>query len=366
MQHALVLVLSLISTLCQSCSYVEICVPASPTVIGRTMELASRFNDWEVTAYPANATDTSLPRGYSFVSVDGLLKRDFLPMLRVPTEGINEHGFTISALTLRQSQYQASQSSRPQVYFWEVLGLLLRSARTVREAIAVLEETLVVGAGVVERSIGGLHWAMNDPSGDGVVMEYIQGVLTLHNNTVGVLTNDPPFEWHLHNLNNYVSLQTGWPRQSAAVQVDTSIGMVPETVSHGLNLMGLPGDASPPSRFARMFYLRQFAVSSVMRPTTKEECIAVATGLINNVHLIKGTVARANDVESFEYTPFSVIKIPATRELLFRTYSDMQWQRVRLGDLKLDGATSIVRLKVSQTELGIRDVTASLQPVSLA
>lgn len=327
------------------------------------MELGGRFNDWEVTAYPANATDTSLPRGFNFVSVDGLLKRDLLPDLRSPAEGINEHGFTISTQTLKQSKYQTPTKNRPQMSFVDVTGRLLRAARTVREAISVLQETVVTGGGALQDIAGGFHWPMADATGDSVVVEYINGQLIVHNNTVGVCTNDPPFDWHLHNLNNYVGLKTGWPRQSTAVRVDTEVGTVPEAVSHGMNLLGLPGDSSPPSRFARLFYLRQFALSSAARPTNVEESIVVATGLINNMHLIKGTVARENELSSFEYTPFSVIKIPASRELLFRSYSDMQWRRVRLDDLKLSSATRIVRLKVSQTEVGIRDVTESLQPV---
>jgi choloylglycine hydrolase len=36
-------------------------------------------------------------------------------------------------------------------------------------------------------------------------------VLRLHNNTaVGVMTNDPTWDWHLQNLNNYVALQPTW------------------------------------------------------------------------------------------------------------------------------------------------------------
>ena len=34
-----------------------------------------------------------------------------------------------------------------------------------------------------------------------MVVEYLQGSLQLHNNTVGVLTNDPDYIWHLRNPN---------------------------------------------------------------------------------------------------------------------------------------------------------------------
>lgn len=38
------------------------------------------------------------------------------------------------------------------------------------------------------------------------MVDYKAGSLRVHKNTVGVLTNDPAFEWHLENLDNYVGL----------------------------------------------------------------------------------------------------------------------------------------------------------------
>jgi len=56
-----------------------------------------------------------------------------------------------------------------------------------------------------------MHWAMADATGDSVVIEYLDGVLHVNNNTVGVMTNDPDYQWHLYNLNNYVNLSPRWP-----------------------------------------------------------------------------------------------------------------------------------------------------------
>ena len=46
--------------------------------------------------------------------------------------------------------------------------------------------------------------ARRDAEGQSIVVEYVKGELRLHNNTkVGVMTNDPTWDWHLQNLNNY-------------------------------------------------------------------------------------------------------------------------------------------------------------------
>lgn len=42
-----------------------------------------------------------------------------------------------------------------------------------------------------------LHWAIADSEGNSIVVEYINGSLNIHNNDVGVLTNDPDYIWHL-------------------------------------------------------------------------------------------------------------------------------------------------------------------------
>ena len=59
--------------------------------------------------------------------------------------------------------------------------------------------------------------------------------------------------WHLRNLDNYVGLSAQWPSGGDGISVKTQVGMHPSANFHGLNLLGLPGDYSPASRFVRVF-----------------------------------------------------------------------------------------------------------------
>lgn len=345
-----------------ACSYVELIVDKNTTVIGRTMELATRFASWSVEMYPRNATKTPLAPGYGFLSVDGTLSVGG-SVLRIPVEGINEHGFTISTQTLRSSVYQSAESSLPTVGFSTVAARLLRQAATVDEAIALLRGWRVVAeVPIIQKLESGTHWALNDAMGHSVVVEYLAGQLTVSNNSVGVLTNDPQYSWHLQNLNTHASLQLGWPKVPASIQVPSSEGVIPRVIGHGFNLAGLPGDSSPPARFTRLFYLRQFA-QATQGWSSIDEAVVATTGLINNVHLIKGTVARGSSLASYEYTPFAVIKIPSARDFLFRSYADMQWRRVRLSELDWTGSR-LVSWVVDESELNIKDMTHNFQPKS--
>ena len=74
--------------------------------------------------------------------------------------------------------------------------------------------------------------------------------LQIYENPVGVLTNNPPFSYHLHNLCNYRNL-TREPGESR---------FAPELPlkawSRGMGAIGLPGDLSSASRFVRAAFTR--------------------------------------------------------------------------------------------------------------
>ena len=161
----------------------------------------------------------------------------------------------------------------------------------------------------------------------------------MHNNTVGILTNDPDFTWQLRNLNNFVSLRSTYAEQEIGIGVDSPAGFpnlkIPSAVGVGQNLLGLPGDYSPPSRFIRVFYLKEYAMLK-NPPKTVNDSITLATGLLNTVYINKGTVA-APPGELPDFTQYTVLKIPknskGSPEFYFKDYVNTKWRKVNLGDL---------------------------------
>ena len=53
-----------------------------------------------------------------------------------------------------------------------------------------------------------LHWMISDKNSS-IVIEPLKNGLKIYENPVGVLTNNPTFDYHLMNLNNYMSLNEG-------------------------------------------------------------------------------------------------------------------------------------------------------------
>lgn len=299
----LALLLLLASQRVDSCSYVRVSTNLSGDVIGRTMELsgegsADRALNWTVSVHPSGelfhpnslCTGTNGWRSvYSFVSVD-LWGFYAAP---IPSEGMNEHGLTVSQHTLYQSQYQSLAASKTPLCFNDLTSWVLGSFTTVAQVLLALQDNITLVQTGVQRSGSPidsayfLHWAVDDASGGHVVIEYVNGKLLVHDNAVGVLTNDPDFTYHLRHLNSFASLSQRWP--DPAFATSTEIGAVPQPIGHGFDLMGLPGDSSPPSRFVRLFYLKQFATR--IAPKSLAEGVSLAAALLSTIWIPKHTVA---------------------------------------------------------------------------
>lgn len=67
----------------------------------------------------------------------------------------------------------------------------------------------------------------------------------IYDNPVGVLTNNPPFNYQLFNLNNYRSLSSQTPQNNFSNKIDLNV------YSRGMGGIGLPGDLSSASRFGK-------------------------------------------------------------------------------------------------------------------
>lgn len=325
------------------CSYVELPVPDAKAVngtsfvIGRTMELGNDgarkglwFPDafWQVHVHPRG---TWGPLG--FVSVDETLANRTVTSI---DEGMNEAGLTVSAQTLRESEYeqvQAGDSAADVVTFPELLPSLLGACANVSQALDWLEGHRVVSA----PGYGKSHWALADASGRSVVVEYLRGRRVVFENTPRVMTNDPPLDWQWRNLNTYVNLNPAFPHQNDFMAVETSVGAVPRAVGHGWNLFGLPGDGSPPSRFVQLFYQRGYCMRTAP-PKSVDDAMVLATGLLNKVFIPLGTFAADGEAtgDSPEYTPYAVLKVPFQKEFLFRGYRNLMWKRLNLNHIDFD------------------------------
>lgn len=100
----------------------------------------------------------------------------------------------------------------------------------------------------------GLHWIIADKTG-AVTVESTKNGLFVYENPAGVLTNNPPFETQMFLLNQYMSLSPKQPENHFGTELPLS------AYSRGMGALGLPGDLSSTSRFARAAFARANSVS---------------------------------------------------------------------------------------------------------
>lgn len=80
-----------------------------------------------------------------------------------------------------------------------------------------------------------LRYSIIDSTGDAMILEYAKNGLKLYKNSVGVITNSPPHEMHLANLNHFSFL-------SRLIRPSLNASFTP---------MVIPGDYTSTSRFIR-------------------------------------------------------------------------------------------------------------------
>merc|ERR1712048_237024 len=297
-----------------------------------------------------------------------------LAQVTVVTDGMNEKGLTLGTQTLYRSEYpmwdeQSLNQNKTLVWTLRLAGWLLGNFANVTEVEQAMQATDVVVSNLGLPREAGFHWSIADAHGNSIVLEFQQGQPKIYRNTVGVMTNDPFFPWQVENLNSYSFLQpdlresTGIPGISVDVgQILAGQSVVPFNMGHGFNLGGIPGDASPPSRFVKTFFQRQVTLRN-SPPANLDEYLVLATGLLNSVFIpvgLTGPDPKRAGITG-DHTSYATIRIPQTGFYAFRTYSDMQWQFINVSALNFEHEAQIA-MKVGR--FGYHDVTATLATAS--
>jgi choloylglycine hydrolase len=194
------------------------------------------------------------------------------------TDGLNEKGLSIGTLWLTATKYpDASKLPREKVIqIADVAHWILGSFATVDEVKKGLKNVVVTGVPYKQMNnmFFPLHLAIHDRNKKSIVVEFVGEKVQIYDNPYNVLTNDPPFPEHVKNLDNYKDLTNTWT------------GMV-----------GLPGDSTPPSRFARIYTLNRIIAKS---KNTREA--------INNANHILNRVTLVNDEIKGRMTEYGIIR----------------------------------------------------------
>ena len=168
-------------------------------------------------------------------------------------EGLNQVGLSAGLFYFpKVGSYPKYDSSQKDITIsdTEFVAWILGSFETVEDVISALRSVRVVAT---DSRAQNLHWRVADKYGRQIVIEYMDGIPMVYENNLGVLTNSPEYPWHITNLNNYINLKPGTDSGHAFGDIQLS------PIGHGSNMLGLPGDMTPPSRFVRVAFYQNSA-----------------------------------------------------------------------------------------------------------
>ena len=179
---------------------------------------------------------------------------------------------------------------------FELIPWLLGQCATVADAEKLLARINILKENFSEElPVSPLHWIISDRERS-ITLESVKSGVKIYENPVGVLTNNPTFDYHLFNLNNYMSLSKGDP-QNTFFGEGQEISL--KTYSRGMGALGLPGDASSMSRFVKATFVKTNARSG----DSEEESVSQFFHILRSVEMQRGCVLLGNGL--YEITVYS-------------------------------------------------------------
>lgn len=314
---------------------------------GRTNEYPGMQPD-ELTYFPAGTLIESVTpdgeKGMSFktkYAIFGATLKGMTPNAKQDTihEAVNDQGmsFTTNAFT-RNGQFKITMPPEKVLSVVDYGAWVLGNFKTTDEVKKAIENGEVnVWLPNIESMwnlLAPVHFAVYDKSGGAIVIEFVGGETQVYDNTVRVMTNDPPFPWHLDHMNNYARL-TNVDKNSGQFQ-----GLKVQAPDSGGALAGLPSSNTSPDRFVKAAYYSNYA----LKASSPEEAIQTLSHVMNNFDRplditidepsnTSGGESVQSKAATSEATYFTVMNDLSQNHFYIRTIKQINYVRFDVGEL---------------------------------
>ncbi len=244
-------------------------------------------------------------------------------------DGANEHGLAMAGLNFPENAYYAPLAEgKDNIAPFEVIPWLLGQCKTVSEAKVLLSRINITDISFSDSLPNSpLHFIISDGE-ECLTVEPMQSGLHIYENKIGVLTNNPPFPYQLKALENYNGLRI----DNAKVMKNTKLGY--SDYCQGLGAVGLPGDVSSMSRFARIAFLKEHSISN----DGESASVSQFFHLLSSVEMIYG--ACKTDEGNFDFTGYTSCINTDRGIYYYTTYSNRRINAVDMHKTDLNGDTT--------------------------
>lgn len=259
-------------------------------------------------------------------------------------DAVNEHGLGMAALNFPENAvYFAPQEEADNVAPFEFIPWILGQCQNLAQARRLLSRVNLAAIPFSEQlPLSPLHWMIADRDG-ALTVESMRDGLHVHDNPVGVLTNNPPFDYHLTNLCNYMHLSPHEPENSFSERLRL------KPYSRGMGALGLPGDLSSASRFVKAAFVKENAVSG----ESEWESVNQFFHILASVAQQRGCVPRGEG--EYEITRYSACCNTDKGVYYYTTYENSRIIGVDLQREPLDGEALRCYELIEEQEIWIQN-----------
>lgn len=291
---------------------------------GRNLDLEYSFQE-AVTVTPRNfpfifRMAKSLPNHYAIIGIATVSKN--YPLYY---EATNEMGLSMAGLNFPGNAFYTDPiAGKDNIAPFELIPWILGQCSHVAEAKALLENINIAAIPFSSAfSLSPLHWILADAT-ESINIEAMKSGIVISDNPVGILTNNPSFDYHMHNLSNYLSLSPHEPRNTLAPELALN------PFSRGMGAIGLPGDLSSASRFIRAVFTKTHSA----KPEDEAGAVGQFFHILDSVAMVNGTVRLG---EKYEKTVYSSCCNTDKGIYYYTTYENRQITAIHLYHENLNG-----------------------------
>ncbi len=296
---------------------------------GRTLDLEYHYNE----------AVTVTPRNFPFTFRNGIEITNHPAIIGIAAvlenyplyyEASNEKGLSIAGLNFPGNAYFPEEDKDKQnIAPFELIAWILCQCSTTYEAKKLMQKTNVANIDfTAELKAAPLHWIIADKE-ISIVIECVKDGLKIYDNPVGILTNNPPFDFQLQNLSKYMNLTAKEPENRFSKNLEL------QAVSKGMGAIGLPGDLSSISRFVRASFIKENSVCG----DSEEESVGQFFHVLSSVEHQRGAVDLGKGM--YEITIYTSCCNTDKGIYYYTTYSNRQITAVDMHRENLDGAELI-------------------------
>lgn len=292
---------------------------------GRTLDNDFSYNE-EITITPRNYTfrfrnREEISKHYAIIGMAYVCEK--YPLYY---DAMNEKGLCMAGLNfVGNAKYNKNIHEKENIAQFELIPWILSQCKTTKEAINLLEKTNITNESFNDNlQSAELHWMITDKE-KSITVESVKEELKICDNPVGVLTNNPPFEYQLFSLNNYINLSSQEPESRFSDKIKLS------KYSRGMGAWGLPGDLSSQSRFIRASFNKLNSVTN----ETEEKNVSQFFHIMNSVEQLMGNCILENG--EYEKTIYTSCCSAEEGIYYYTTYNNRQIAAVNINKENIEG-----------------------------